>query len=88
MNKITKEQISEMRSDGLVFADGYDDCIIGVVERAGLPATVCYSRSGIIKKLIGDGMSEDEAEEFFEYNISCAYVGEETPCFFSSPDEY
>jgi hypothetical protein len=37
-----------------------------------------------------DGMSYDEAEEFFEYNQIGAYVGESTPCFFTalSAEEY
>jgi len=28
-----------------------------------------------------DGMSMEEAEEYFEYNVQGAYVGEDTPIF-------
>ena len=28
-----------------------------------------------------DGMTEEEAQEFFEFNIACAYVGEYTPIY-------
>jgi hypothetical protein len=28
-----------------------------------------------------DGMDHDEAEEFFEYNVIGAWMGEGTPCF-------
>lgn len=88
MSEVVRNQIAEGHGEDLVFADGYDECIIGVVERAGLPPAVCYSRSAIIKKLIDEGMSEDEAEEFFEFNIVGAYVGDRTPCFLSAADEY
>lgn len=61
--------------------DGYDDCIVGVVEQFGKPPILCYDKRKIIAKLIDDGMSYDDAEEFFEYNQIGAYVGESTPCF-------
>ena len=28
-----------------------------------------------------DGMTEEEAVEFFDFNIECAYVGEFTPIY-------
>ena len=61
--------------------DGYDDCIVGIVERFGSPPIVCYDRDQVLEKLGKDGMSRDEAEEFFEFNQIGAWVGEETPCF-------
>lgn len=61
--------------------DGYDDCIVGVVERYGTPAVVCYDKNKVLDKLVKDGLSEDEAEEFFYYNQIGAWCGETTPCF-------
>jgi hypothetical protein len=61
--------------------DGYDDCIVGVVEQFGRPPILCYDKRKIISKLIDDVISYDEAEEFFEYNQIGAYVGDSTPCF-------
>jgi hypothetical protein len=40
-----------------------------------------YGTLKIITKLTKD-MSEEEAWEFFEFNISGAYVGERTPVFY------
>jgi hypothetical protein len=70
--------------------DGYDDCVIGVIEQFGRPPIICYDRSLVIQKLMKDGMSDEEAEEFFEYNQIGAYMGEFTPCFFTtlSAEEY
>ena len=61
--------------------DGYDDCIIGIVERAGSLPIVCYDREKVILRHIADGMDRDEAEEFFEFNQGGAWMGEFTPCF-------
>ena len=66
-------------------ADGYDDCIIGrsaiwlVNERVDV---IVYSADLVIKELMNkDGMSYDEAVEFFCFNIDGAYVGKHTPVF-------
>ena len=39
-----------------------------------------YSIRGIIECLMAD-MSEEEALEFFDFNIGSAYVGEKTPIY-------
>lgn len=64
--------------------DGYNDCIVGVVERFGENPIYCYSTEKVIKKLMKDGMTEEEAWEFFEYNQLGAWVGDGTPCFITT----
>lgn len=61
--------------------DGYDDCIVGIIQRYGLSGCVCYDTRKIIKKLMDDGMTEAEAEEFFNFNQLGGFHGERTPCF-------
>jgi hypothetical protein len=68
--------------EGLLFADGFDDAIIGVAERAGMEPVVAYS-VGAILQILAQEMTEDEAVEYFEFNILGAYVGERTPVFIS-----
>lgn len=70
--------ISEEHPD-LLTVDGFDEAVIGVVERAGLLA-VCYDRNKIISILMRD-MNEEEAWEFYEFNILGAYMGEHTPVY-------
>ena len=67
--------------DELMCMDGYDDCIVGIVEQVGKPPILCYNKLLVIQKMIDDGSSYEEAEEYFEYNQIGAYVGEFTPCF-------
>jgi hypothetical protein len=65
----------------LLFVNGHDDAIIGIVEREGIPLVV-YDTAKIINLLrTRDRMSRDEAEEFFEYNVAGAWMGEQTPLF-------
>jgi len=70
----------------MMLADGFDDCIIGVVGRFGKQPVVLYDRVAIIRKLMKD-MSVEEAEEFFEFNIAGAWVGEGTPAFMTSIED-
>ena len=70
--------ISEEHPD-LLTIDGFDEAVIGVVERAGLLA-VCYDRNKIIQILMRD-MNYEEAFEYYEFNILGAYMGESTPVY-------
>jgi hypothetical protein len=63
----------------LLTIDGFDEAVIGVVERAGLLA-VCYDRNKIISILMRD-MNEEQAIEYYEFNILGAYMGESTPVY-------
>lgn len=67
----------------LVVMNGYDDCIIGVVERFGQEPIVCYDKEKVLRRLESDGMDRSEAEEFFYFNQLGAWIGEYTPCFLS-----
>lgn len=71
----------EEQLEGMMLATGYDDCILGIAERCGQPNVVAYDTRAIVRLLQLDGMTEDEAWEFFLFNISGAYVGEQTPIF-------
>jgi len=61
--------------EGLLFADGFDDAILGICPNS---MRIVYSRSKVIQILMKD-MSEEEAVEYAEYNTFAAYVGERTP---------
>ena len=73
--------------DQFLLMDGFDDCISGVVERFGQPPVACYDKEMVIKRLTEDGMSQEEAEEFYQFNHLGSYVGEMTPCFLIKPVE-
>ncbi len=71
-------------------ADGFDSAIIGVIRQAGLPDKVAYDIVKCIDVLIErDGMTDEEALEYLEFNAIGAYVGEDTPAWLVpySPEE-
>ncbi len=65
----------------LLKMDGFDDCIAGVIERMGQEPIICYDKTKVLDQMVKDGMTYEEAVEYFEYNQMGAWVGERTPCF-------
>ena len=57
-------------------ADGFDDAIIGVEDES---MRLIYSVSKCIEILVAQGMSEEDAVEYFHFNTKCAWVGDKTP---------
>ena len=80
--------IQEQNPEALT-ADGFDDAIIGLAYRAGSEPLVAYSISQCVQVLMDrDGMTYDEAVEYFNFNVVDAYVGEGTPIFVRQKDEF
>lgn len=67
----------------LLTMTGYDDCILGICERFGMEPVIAYDKNKVLTKLQSDGMNEEEAIEWFEYNQIGAWVGDYTPVFIS-----
>ena len=71
------ESITEFNPEAKL-ADGFDDSILGYDTKG----RVIYSINSILDTLVNrDGMDYDEAQEYFGFNIECAYVGEYTPIY-------
>lgn len=74
---MTQEDILDQYPDStFLFADGLDDAIIGV---DGETMRVIYSVAACIDIFTEQGMSMDEAIEYFDFNIRGSYMGEKTP---------
>jgi hypothetical protein len=61
--------------------DGYDDCIMGIGVRCGSENILAYDVDKVLKKLMSQDMTYEEAYEYMEFNMIGAYVGERTPIF-------
>jgi|TARA_R110000772_G_scaffold95430_3_gene193744 hypothetical protein len=79
-----KDPFAGFDPDELLTMDGFDDCIIGVVECFGRSPVVCYDKDKVIDKLAED-MGHDDAVEYFFFNQLGAGMGELTPCFLNTP---
>ena len=62
--------------EDLLKADGFDDAIIGL-DNSNM--RLIYSKSICIEILMSDGMTEEDALEYFEFNVSSAWVRDMTP---------
>lgn len=77
-------QAIEERLGEFLLMDGFDKAVIGICERAGSEPVVAYDYQKCIDILIDQGMSEEEAREYFEFNCVGAYVGEKTPAIITT----
>jgi hypothetical protein len=76
-----REWIKALNPEALV-ADGFDEAIVGMAERCSQPACVVYDVEKCIKILVEEnGMSQEDAQEYFSFNVLGAWVGENTPLF-------
>ena len=82
MSEKLRNKLAERFGEDLLFMDGFDDCIMGVAERCGMEPVVVYSRSKVLKKLVKNGMDEEEAADYHYNNQASSYIGEKTPLFF------
>jgi len=69
-------------AEGAVLLDGLESAIIGIVEEFGNGRRILYSKPKILSILCErDSMTEEEAEEFYSYNILGLYASEQNPVF-------
>jgi hypothetical protein len=84
---MTREEIAEYNEDAL-FCDGFDEAIIGYAERINLGPVAAYDVNKIISILMSkDGMTYEDATEYFYYNIHGAWMGEHTPIYVFKEEE-
>jgi len=77
-----KQHLVEENPDALL-ADGFDQALIGIGRRVGQPSLAIYDRNKCIKILASE-MGYEDAEEYFEYNVSGAWMGPNTPIFMAT----
>ena len=74
--------MKEEDEEDFLFADGFDDAILGIGRRATQPEVVAYDYEKCVQILVErDEMTEEEAREYMEFNVVGAFVGERTPVF-------
>jgi hypothetical protein len=76
-----REILAEFVDGECLCADGFDDAIIGTVSTFGGDPVVLYDRDKCIEILIEEGMTHEDAEDHFCFNVEGSYVGERTPMF-------
>ena len=81
-----EEYLGEINPDALILPD-MEEALIGYCERCGTSPLAVYDVEKCIQILIDrDGMTDEEAMEYFSYNTLGAYMGENTPMFLTRFD--
>ena len=77
-------QLLEEITPEALLADGFEDAYIGWCEVFHRPPLAAYDRDKCIEILMErDGMDYEEAEEYFNFNVSGSWVGDNTPVYIS-----
>ncbi len=84
----TREQVEAWLEDRfpdggqVMLADGLEDAFLGIVERYGEPPVAAYDKAKVLDIFRRrDGMTPEDAQEFFDFNVIGAGVGPLTPVF-------
>ncbi len=89
-----QELVEATGDEDLLFADGFDDAILGAATRCGQPTIVIYDREKCIEILLAEGRiggsrfdwHREDAEEHFSNNVEGSWVGPRTPAFLVKPE--
>jgi hypothetical protein len=99
---MTRDEIAEINPEALL-CDGFDEAIIGMAERINLGPVVAYDVNKILDILALDmEVTESDLEEgntiemvkysmaneYFQYNILGAWMGDFTPVFITTNLNY
>lgn len=81
---MTDQELTEKVTDAIdegeiTLVDGFADAFVGIGRQFDKPVAV-YSRRKCIEVLMRD-MDEEQAEEYFDFNLAGAWVGETTPIY-------
>ena len=81
MKREDKKGYIAQYNDEALFADGFEDALIGVGVIFNRSLATYDMRKCLDILVNRDGMTEEEAVEYFEFNVTGSYVGENTPIF-------
>lgn len=73
--------LSEENPEALL-ADGLERALVGYGAQYSKPVLAIYDAEKCVRVLMEDNdWSREEAQEYFEFNTACAWMGENTPIF-------
>lgn len=90
IHQMIAEIIADLYPDLLAMdpQEDFDSAIIGVCHGYGQEPRIAYDYDKVLKQLVGDGLTEEEASEHFSFNVIGSYVGPHTPVYIERYDDY
>jgi len=74
LDRILEDTVQNV--EGILIADGFDEAVMGIEHNS---SRLIYSVSRCIGILMIEGMNEEDALDYFMYNVCGSYVGDLTP---------
>ena len=88
---MSKEKLDFEESiyDNVLYADGFEDALIGIGIQGGTHKAVAVYNIEKMEQILmdRDGMDWGEAVEFLNFNTLGAYMGEHTPIYLETRNE-
>lgn len=83
---LIREHLADLNPEAKFF-DGLDEALLGIGFRFGVEQVALYDSEKCIEVMMKrDGMTREEADDFFGFNIAGAWLGAGTPLFCWRPD--
>ena len=70
--------LEELNPEAIMY-DGFEDALVGIVARCSTEPLALYDREKCIKLLVDKGLTWEEAEEYFCFNVEGCWAGPHTP---------
>lgn len=80
------DQLSDLNPDAYLF-ENMDSALIGIGQIGHKEPVAVYSRAKIYAKLLADGLSDDDAAEYFYGKFVNTWAGENTPVIIDDATE-
>jgi len=74
------EELADANPEALL-ADGLEEAYIGLTVNHHHPVVAVYDYDKCMRVLMDEGLTDDEASEYLEFNTLGAYVGANGPLF-------
>ena len=87
MPSTKRRELSDIYGKELIFADGFDDAIIGVACGHDSQRVVYCYESMVEACMMEAGMTYDDAIEWIEFNTISSYIGKHTPIYVMGIEE-
>ena len=80
--------IDDRGLEGVLMWDGLEEAFLGICGVYSREPIALFDFDSCVKIFIErDGMTYEEAVEWMDHNVSCAWIGEQTPGFFERFDK-
>ncbi len=70
--------LEELNPEAIMY-DGFDEALVGIIARCSTEPLALYDREKCIKLLVDKGLTREQAEEYFCFNVEGCWAGPNTP---------